>query len=66
LPIFIVASAAAFVGFKVLVTEKTELDPSRQNRKRSRFTAFSSVVVDGEFCMTPKDFLDSVIQGPIL
>ena len=36
--------------------------PKRRSSKYARFQSFASVVVDGDVCMTLKDFIDSVIH----
>ena len=41
---------------------KNNSEMSKNNSKLSRFLSFASIEVDGESCMTPRDFLDSVIQ----
>jgi len=43
-------------------TSKNNSETSKNNFEMSRFLSFASIEVDGEICMTPRDFLDSVIQ----
>ena len=62
---FVVTFSSALVASVALFGSKNsepEHSYTHRNPKFNRFWSFSSILVNGEYCMTPRDFLDSVIQ----